>query len=129
MMRVSIPIDNEFNYKECKNLYEQNKGLINDNSTFDEIIKNTLFYSFYENNTLTLCIYFFEKNKKIWVNGFGIRKHHLFNKHCFKKALTWFNSDIWAYCTHRPAIFGLLSCGFKKYKRNLYKFKNIHNNK
>ena len=68
--------------------------------------------------------YIFEKNGKLWVNGFGKRKHHLFNKECFKLALTWFNTDIWAFCPHRPAAFGLLSCGFKKYKKNLYRFKN-----
>ena len=124
MMHVLIPIDKEIKYLECKKLYEQNKVFVNDDATFDEVINNTLFYSFYENEKLTLCVYFFEKNGKLWVNGFGKRKHHLFNKECFKLALTWFNTDIWAFCPHRPAAFGLLSCGFKKYKKNLYRFKN-----
>ena len=52
MMHVLIPIDKEFKYLECKKLYEQNKVFVNDDATFDEVINNTLFYSFYEVNIL-----------------------------------------------------------------------------
>ena len=64
MMHVLIPIDKEFKYLECKKLYEQNKVFVNDDATFDEVINNTLFYSFYENEKLSLCVYFFEKKDR-----------------------------------------------------------------
>ena len=123
MMRVVIPSDNAFNYDECKALYEQNRGLLRDNSSFDEVLKNTLFYSFYDDNILTLCVYFFKSEDKLYVNGFGRRKHHLFNKMCFTKSLSWFDCDVWAKCPHKPAVFGLLSCGFKKYADDLYVYR------
>ncbi|MCD8378546.1 MAG: hypothetical protein LUB59_07145 [Candidatus Gastranaerophilales bacterium] len=123
MMRISIPLYEDFNYDECENLYYKYQSVINDSSSFNEVIKNTLFYAFYDDDILCLCVYFFEINGKIWVNGYGTRKHHLFNKKCFKLALSWFNCDIWAECSHKPAIFGLLCCGFKKFKDNIYVFR------
>ena len=124
MMRVVIPADSGFDYCECKKMYDFYRPILNEESTFDEVIKNTFFYAFYDNNKLSLCVYFFFLNGKLWVNGYGIRKNHLFNKKCFKEALSWFDCDIWAESTQRPAIFGILSCGFKKYKDNLYVYKN-----
>lgn len=122
MMRTIIPADIDFDYDECRRLYEQNQDLLRDNSSFDEVLKNTLFYSFYDDDVLCLCVYFFKIYDRLYVNGFGIRKHHLFNKSCFELALSWFNRDIWAECPHKPAVYGLLCCGFKKYKGNTYVF-------
>lgn len=124
-MKVVIPSDTDFNYQECKKMYDKYKTVLNEDSTFDEVINNTFFYSFYDNNKLSLCVYFFLSRGKLWVNGYGIRKNHLFNKKCFKEALGWFNCDIWAQSIQKPAIFGIMSCGFKKYKDNLYVYKNI----
>ena len=128
MMKVFIPNDKEFNYDECKKMFEQNRYLVNDNSSFDDVLQNTLFYSFYDDNVLSLCVYFFKLKNKMWVNRFGARKHHLFNKKCFQTALEWFDCDIWAKCPHKPAVFGLICCGFKKYKDNIYVFRRKHSN-
>jgi len=128
MIKVLIPTDDEFNYNECKNLYGFNKSLINDDASFDEIIQNTLFYSFYDDNILSLCVYFFFLKNKMWVNGYGIRKHHLYNKKCFQTALKWFSCDIWANTPHRPVKFALLRCGFKKYKDDIYVFRQQRDN-
>lgn len=124
MMKVVIPTDEDFNYSECMEMFEYYKPVLNEDSSFDEVLNNTLFYAFYDDKKLSLCVYFFSDKDKLWVNGYGIRKNHLFNKKCFRKALGWFNCDIWAKSTQKPAIFGILSCGFKKYKDNLYLYKN-----
>jgi hypothetical protein len=123
MMRVLIPTDDDFDRQTCRSLYNKYKKVLNEASSFDEVIKNTFFYSFYDDSALTLCVYFFVKDGKLWVNGFGERKHHLFNKKCFEKALTWFNCDIWAESVEKPAIFGIKTCGFKKYKNNIYVYR------
>ena len=127
MMKVLIPNDKNFNYDECKKMYEEYSSVLNDDSSFDEVLKNTFFYSFYDENILSLCVYFFSDKGKLWVNGYGIRKNHLFNKECFKLALSWFDCDIWAKSVQKPAIFGILSCGFKRYKDDLFVLKNNRN--
>ena len=122
-MRVLIPQDADFDYKTCEKMYYKYREVLNEESSFEEVLDNTFFYSFYDDNELTLCVYFFVKSDKLWVNGFGIRKRHLFNKKCFKSALSWFNCDIWAESVQKPAIFGIKSCGFKKYKNNIYVYR------
>ena len=123
-MKVLMPLDSDFKYDECKKLYEKNKKILNEESTFDEVINNTFFYSFYnDENELTLCVYFFKSEGKLWINGFGIRKRHLFNKECLLKALSWFNCDIWAKSVEKPAIYGIMICGFKKYKDDIYVYR------
>ena len=96
MIRVLIPSDCNFDYIACKKMYEDNIELLSEKSSFDEVLENTFFYSFYDDDKLCLCIYFFVIEDKLWVNAFGIRKKHLFNKECFKIAQNWFNCDIWA---------------------------------
>lgn len=128
MRKVIIPTDKNFNYNECKKMYEHYKPVLNDESSFDEVLKNTFFYAFYDNEVLSLCVYFFSDNGKLWVNGYGIRKNHLFNKECFKLALSWFNCDIWAKSVQKPAIFGIMSCGFRRYKDDLFVFRNNSKN-
>lgn len=123
-MRVLIPLNKDFDFKKCEKLYLLNQSLLNDESSFHEVIKNTFFYSFYEGKELTLCVYYYEKGGKLWVNGYGIRKKHLYNKNCFIKSLSWFNCDIWAFTPHREVAFALLRCGFKKIKDNVYMYKN-----
>lgn len=123
MIDVRIPSDNNFKYDECKTLYEKNKLIMNEDAAFEEVISNTFFYTFYDKNKFSLCVYFFEIDGKMWVNAFGIRKNYLFNKQCFKNALDWFNCDIWAKSVEKPAIYGLLNSGFQKYKNNIYVFR------
>ncbi len=123
LMKVLIPFDENFNYSECRKMYEYYQPVINDDASFDEVINNTFFYSFYDKDKLSLCVYFFMEADKLWVNGYGIRKNHLFNKKAFSQALNWFNCDIWAISDKKPAIFGLLSCGFKKYEKNIYVYR------
>ena len=63
------------------------------------------------------------ENNKLWINGYGIRKDYLFHKKSLIEALSWFNCDIWAESVKKPAIYGLLSCGFEKYKNNVYVYR------
>lgn len=123
MMHVYIPTDLKFDFNACKKMYNKYSKILNESSCFEDIINNTFFYSFYDDAILTLCVYFFVKDDKLWVNGFGIRKKHLFNKQCFKKTLSWFNCDIWAESVQKAAIFAIKTCGFKKYKNNIYVFR------
>jgi len=123
MISVRTPYSNNFDYYECKKMYEENQELVEDDATFDEVINNTLFFAFYDNDKLSLCIYFYPIKGKLWVNGYGVRKKHLFNKICFKTALTWFNCDIWAKSVQNPAIYGLLVSGFKNFKDNIYVYR------
>lgn len=125
-MKVLIPYDKEFEYKKCKKMYEEYKSRVNDEATFDEVIQKSFFYSFYDKTQLTLCVYFYFSDGKLWVNGFGIRDKHLFNKCCFEESLRWFNCDIWANTEYREVKWALLRCGFKKHDKNIYVF---HQNK
>ena len=52
-MRVLIPSNKDFNYLECKKLFEDNQNLIEDYEKFDDVIKNTFFYSFIVNKTIS----------------------------------------------------------------------------
>ena len=62
----------------------------------------------------------FEKNNKLYLNGFGGRKHHQKNIECLKMVLNWFNCDIYAESVQKPAILCLLRCGFKRIDNNLF---------
>ena len=117
---VFIPTDSDFNYEECKRLFEENQCLIEDFSNFDEVIKQTFFYSFFINRKHIGCIYYYEIDGKLYVNAVAYRKTHLINMECFKKSLTWWNCDIYARTHHKTAIYTILKCGFKKIGENLY---------
>ena len=123
MMKVLIPPFSSNVYTECKTMYDFYKPIVKDKATFDEVLNNTFFYAFYDKERLSLCVYFYSKKNKLWINGYGIRKNHLFNKDCFLKSLSWFNCDIWAKTSEKPVIWALLGCGFKKYKNNIYVFR------
>lgn len=121
-MKVLIPTDEEFEFERCKKMYEAYSSRVNDDATFEEVVRDTFFYSFYDKDQITLCVYFYEKSDKLWVNGYGIRNKHLFNKKCFEKSLSWFNCDIWADTPYKDVAWALLRCGFKKAKNNIYVF-------
>jgi len=42
-MKVLIPTDINFNYEQCKKLFEENQTLLEDYEKFDDIIRNTFF--------------------------------------------------------------------------------------
>ena len=121
-MQVLIPSNPDFNYLQCKKLYEDNQDLIEDYEKFDDVIKNTFFYSFFVNGRHIGCIYYYEIDNKLYVNVVAYRKTHLINLECFKTSLTWWKCDIYARTHHKTAIYGLLKCGFKKIDENLYKY-------
>lgn len=120
MIRVLIPKDKNFNFKQCKKLYKEHKKLIGDNQKFRDIVENTYFYSFFDDNKHLGCIYYYLKNNKLFVNAFAYRHTHELNLKCLKKTFDWFNCDIYAQTTHKTAILCLYKCGFRKVNDNLY---------
>lgn len=121
-MQVLIPSNPNFNYHQCKKLFEDNQDLIEDYEKFDDVIKNTFFYSFLVNGRHIGCIYYYEIDNKLYVNVVAYRGTHRINLECFKTSLTWWNCDIYARTHHKTAIYGILKCGFKKIGENLYKY-------
>ena len=123
MVRVLIPKDKDFvKFKdECKILYESLQDKICDDSSFDFITKNTFFYLFEADGKLLGGIYYFyDENKKLFVNAFANRKTHELNMACLKLTTTWFNDDIYALAQNRMSAICLLRCGFKRIKDNLF---------
>lgn len=121
-MQVLIPTDKNFNYFQCKKLFEDNQNLLEDYEKFDDVIKNTFFYSFLVNGKHIGCIYYYEIDDKLYVNAVAYRGTHLINLECFNASLTWWNCDIYARTHHKTAIYAILKCGFKKIGKNLYKY-------
>lgn len=120
------PLFYSFNHWfECKKMYEDNQPLIGDTQLFEDIIEDTFFYSFIEDNKLLGCIYFYKKNNKLFLNAFAGRHHHCQNIKCLKTALSWFNCDIYAKALHKTSVLCLLKCGFKKVNNNIYKYRRI----
>lgn len=112
----------DFNYKQAKEMYEKYVDLVEDNKDFDKVLKNTHFYSFFVDGKFIGCIYFYLIDGKVYVNAFADRKTHLINIECFKKALSFYNCDIYARSKQKTAIYCILKCGFKKIGNNLYKY-------
>ncbi|MBQ6516808.1 hypothetical protein IJI31_06475 [bacterium] len=121
MIRVLIPTDADFEYKKCKKMYKKYQRLVGDNQEFRDLVKNTFFYSFYDDAQLLGCIYYYTKNDKLFVNAFANRHTHEKNLLCLKKTFEWFKCDIYAETKHKTAIYCLYKCGFKKIDDCLYK--------
>lgn len=121
-LTVKIPLDIEFEYRKCKKLYERYQKLIGDDQQFNDVVKNTYFYSFYSDNVLIGCIYCFYRDNELFLNAFATRHHHKENIEAMKMVLSWFNCDIYAESIRKPAIYCLLELGFKKQKGNIYKY-------
>lgn len=119
-MKVLIPTDKDFNYLECKKLFEDNQNLLEDNEKFDDVIQNTFFYSFFVGGKHIGCIYYYEIDNKLYVNAVAYRGTHLINMECFKTSLSWWNCDIYARTHHKTAIYTILKCGFCKVAKDLY---------
>lgn len=122
MIKVYIPSDFDFNYKQCKKLYKKYQKQIGDDVDFRDVVKNTFFYSFFDDEKHIGCIYYYEKDGKLFVNAFANRYTHEINITCLKMTFDWFNCDIYAKTAHKTAIFCLYKCGFKKIGDNLYKY-------
>ena len=223
MIKVFIPKDSGFNYKQCKKLYKKYRKQIGDDQEFRDIVKNTFFYSFFDEESeipdgqaetgavsrsfpqaeagadteiassqtcylpdyagcrksvvLRLqtsfaiahstanpaprkdgvgsfpqspgsekierkgttsrkrksssvkefqgkhigCIYYYEKEGKLFVNAFANRHTHEINIKCLKMSFDWFNCDIYAKSHQKTAIYCLYKCGFKKINEDTYK--------
>lgn len=120
MIKVYIPTDKEFNYKECKQLFKKNKKKLRETFSFKEVIDGTFFYSFFDDDRFLGCIYFYDKLGKRYIASFGTRHHHKENIECLKLSLTWFNSDIYAITYEKTAKLCLLRAGFKKIDDNTF---------
>lgn len=120
MIIVRIPTDKNFNYKECKKLFFKCNRFIKDGSRFRDIVENTFFYSFFNDDEFIGCIYFYYRDDKLFVNAFAHRGRHKLNLECLKMTFDWFNCDIYAESVQKPAILCLYRCGFKKIGENLY---------
>lgn len=122
MIKVFIPKDIDFNYKQCKKLYKKYQRQIGDNQEFRDIVKKTFFYSFFDDEKHIGCIYYYMRGDKLFVNAFANRHTHEINIECLKKSFEWFNCDIYAETKHKTAIYCLYKCGFKKVEDNIYKY-------
>lgn len=120
-MLVLTPKDNLFNYDEVKALHNKYKDLLEDRCSFDELLEKTHFFSFYVGKKFIGCVYACEKDGKVFISGFSNRKTHKENIECLKKVINFYNCDIYAESTQRPAIICLLRAGFKKIDTNIYK--------
>ena len=70
MISVRLPLHKGFDYEACKKLYEKLQDQINDDN-FDDVVKRTIFYSFYITSTWELigCIYYYRKGDKSQYNA------------------------------------------------------------
>ena len=123
MINVWIPNQNEFEKfkNECKELYESVQDKITDDSSFEFIISNTLFYLFETNGKLIGAIYYFtDIDGKCYLNGFAKRKMHSLCIECLKKSLTWFKGRVYAVAQNRASALCLLRCGFIRMCENRF---------
>lgn len=119
MIITKIPLNRDFNYSECEDMYNSCKNDLQDDRDFEYLIKNTYFYSFYDFKTQSLigCIYLFHDNDKLFLNGFAGKKHHILNMECLFKVLNWFDCDIYSNGLHRNSRLCLIRAGFERVKK------------
>ena len=121
-MLILTPLDVLFNYDEVKQMWEKYAENLHDCGNFDHLLKNSHFYSFFVDKKFIGCIYFYQRGDRLFVNAFAGRNTHKINLECFKKALTFYNCDIYAESKEKTAIYCILKCGFKKIVGNIYKY-------
>lgn len=126
MLEVFIPSSPEFHIYETplRLLYEKVQDKIGDDNSFEFICDNTFFYMFVFNGRLVGGIYYYEKNGKLFLNGFANRKMFRINIECLKLSTTWFTSNIYAESMNRASAICLLKAGFKRLKGNLFVFEH-----
>ncbi len=122
MIEVLIPLNPEFQKYEAqvKELYEKYQEKICDPNSFDFVIHNTLFFSFFQNGTFIGAIYYFIEKDKLFLNAFALPKNHLANLECLRLSTTWFKKPIYAEAQNRASALCLLRCGFKRVAKNLF---------
>ncbi len=125
MLEVFIPSSPEFHKYETplRILYENVKDKIGDDNSFEFIRDNTFFYMFVFNGNLVGGIYYYEKNGKLFLNGFANRKMFRINVECLKLSATWFSSNIYAESMNKASAICLLRAGFKRLDGNLFMLK------
>lgn len=111
-MKILIPSDDDFDYRKCESLYNQNIELMNNYCSFEDIIRNSHFYAFYKGKELISCAYVTDEGGKLFLSGFSKRKNHLFNVNVIKKILSFYNCEIYAKTKNKTAEFFLRKCGF-----------------
>lgn len=121
-IQVYIPTDKEFNFTEIKRIYKKYKKQLEEPRKFKDIVKNSLFYTFYKDGKFIICIYYYEIDGKVFVNAFSNRHSHLDNMVCFKESLNWFNCDIYARSILKTSIYCLLKAGFKRIDKEIFKY-------
>lgn len=124
-MKIIVPTDGDFDFYSCRKLYYQNQKAIGDDAKFNQIIKNTLFFSFYDNKVLVGCIYLYKREEKLFFNGFAKPKFHMFNLVAVEIILKSIDCDIYAESIQKPAIYVLLRCGFKRVEPNIFMYKKM----
>ena len=120
MLEVRIPINENFEFDKCCNMYRKLQKYICDDSDFIDVITNTYFYAFYSENELIGCIYLYNKDNKLFLNGFASRGHHELNMEAMKMVEDWFSCDIYAETTNKLSSMCLHRLGYKKIDTNLY---------
>ena len=126
MIKVYIPSDTNFQkYKaECKALYEKLQDKICDDSSFEFIVNNTLFYLFVSDEKLVGAIYYFlDEEEKLFLNAFAKRKMHQMCMECLKMSLDWFKGSIYAEAQNRASALCLLRCGFIRLRNKTFIYK------
>lgn len=123
---------NRIERNEVEQLFYENRENLNITSSFENVIENSHFYSFYSEGKLTGCVYFFcdeeleylvRENFEIkkgggglllFMNGFSKRKCHKENLLAIKKASDFYSQDIYSLTDKKSACFCLLRAGFLK---------------
>jgi predicted GNAT family N-acyltransferase len=126
LITVKTPNDVDFNYFECKKMFEQHQEVL-DLDDFDTVINTTHFFSFSNGDEFIGCIYFYEQDSRVYVTAFAGRGHHELNLKCFKKSLEWYNCDIYAEKVQPTARYCILKCGFKRIKDDLFIYRRSQN--
>lgn len=124
MIVVRTPLDELFNYQECREMFEQFHEKI-EVDDFDTVLKSTQFFAFYDWNKAELigCIYFYKypNDEKLYITGFTTRrKNHMQNIECLIMALDFYTCDIYAECKEKTAQLCLKEVGFERIKKELY---------
>ena len=117
-------------FLEIKNLFNENKKNLQIENDFEEIIAKTHFFSFFSENKLTGCAYFFcddelervvrdnfeirkgAGGKLLFMNGFSKRKCHFENLVSIKKASEFYLDNIFSFTNKKTASYCLMSAGF-----------------
>lgn len=122
MITVLIPTDSEFekHKAQIKEVYEKYQEKICDPNSFEFVVHNTLFFSFFLDGVFIGAIYYFKENDKLFLNAFALPKNHRANLECLQLSTTWFKKPIYAEAQNRASALCLLRCGFKRVEGKLF---------